>query len=163
MGYTYNKTQSLKIELLSDSRCVNWAGVVLDARNEGFTTGWIGYLSCWVYSPKVHDFVNILPPVTFTEQGEYKILRNIGSGVEGVVVDAEPIVDWRKGETHYSPHRFLISIYKQNAKGYYQEIGSYRTAGKYPSLDAIEEVDVIIPELDKIKRFILSKQKRQKR
>jgi hypothetical protein len=161
-GYTYDRTASLKIKRLCDRHCAHDYGLVLDARNEGFTTGWAGSLSCWVYDRKSRDFVNILPVVGFTEQGEYKILRNLGNGMEAVVVEANHIMDWQK-ETHYAPHRYVISIYKQNAKGYYEKIGYYKTTARYPSLDDVDSVHVIIPELDKIRRFILSKKKKQSR
>jgi hypothetical protein len=161
-GYTFQRAESLKLKPLCAHDCVHPYGLVLDARNESFVQGWLGFLSCWVYDPKSRDFVNIFPPIGFTDEGEYMIFRSLGRGIEAVVVEANSIMDWKK-ETHYGPHKFRISIYKQSAEGYYGEIGSYKTTNKYPSLDDVGSVNVITPELDRIKRFILSKEKKQKR
>jgi hypothetical protein len=160
-GFPYERTTSLKIERLCDRGCPIGSGLVLDARNEGFMTGWLGGLSCWIYDKKSRDFVNILPPVRFTEEGECKIIRGLGSGINGVIVEANPLSDWHK-EGRFGPHRYLIVIYKQDARGYYKEIGHYKTKDKYLSLDNVESVYVIIPELEKIKHLILSTEKKQK-
>lgn len=160
-GYPCDTTRSLKVLSLCDIKgCANTCGLLLDAEDQSPGAGWVGSLSCWVYEPKLHDFVNILPPVLFSDQGEYKIFRNLGNGIHGVIVKANELADWAK-EGRYGRHRYLISVYMQNAKGYCKKIGDFRTAIKYPSLDE-DEVDVIIPELDKVKHLILSKQKRHK-
>jgi len=161
-GYPFDTTQSLKVESLCEKGCKNGIGLILEARDQFPYLGWVDSLWCWVYSPKVNDFVNILPPMLTSDQGEYKIFPNLGDGIQGVIVKADEIANWQK-EGRFGHHRYRVSIYMQGADGYYKKIGDYKTAVKYPSFDDTDEINVIIPELDKIKHLILSKQKKHKR
>ena len=161
-GYPFDSTQHLKVESLCEKGCKNSIGLILEARDQFPLSGWVESLWCWVYSPKLHDFVNILPPMLFSDQGEYKIFPNLGNGIQGVIVNANELANWPK-EGRYGHHRYLITIYMQGADGYYRKISHYETAVKYPSFDDADEINVIIPELGRIKHLILSKQKKHKK
>lgn len=155
--YGYDIAKDLRIMQLCKD-CDHRSGLLLHARNEGFTVGHINALSIWTYDYTKERFVNILPVFKFIEQGEYKIIPYMKGGIEGIIVEANPIIVWGK-ETRYGPHRFLIGIFQLGPDGYYKKVGYYETKKKYPSLDDVSKVNVIIPEMKNIRTFILQKTK----
>ena len=58
---------------------------------------------------------------------------------------------WETGETHFAPHHFDITVYKLKAdRRSYTKVRTYRTAAKYPSLDDVDTINVIGPEMAEI-------------
>ena len=122
---------------------------------ENHTEGGSGYLrliTLWTYSILDKKFVNLLPLIQITEQGEYRLLT-AKEGIEGLFVTADYI--WGENETHFSPHRYKINIYFFNdGKKSYNLRKEYITKSKYKSLDDVERINVIMPELNKIKELL---------
>ena len=55
--------------------------------------------------------------------------------------------NWGSGETHFSKHRFFVSVYSfDSALHVYSLCDKYRTVGKYPSFDEVDVINVLEPE-----------------
>ena len=157
--YTYDTAGDLKLVRIC-THCASTHGLLLEARNSGFDTGSISNISIWTYDQDQDSFVDALKgSIAFQidEQGEYQVFSS--RELEGVIVRAQAMIDYGE-ETRYSAHRFAIYIYKLNKKGKYEYIGSYKTKKKYRSLDDVETVSVIKPELRTIINFIKHRNKR---
>ena len=64
----------------------------------------------------------------------------------------------RAGETHFSGHRFFITVYSFDpALHIYSLRDKYLTSGKYASLDEVDVISVLEPEREEI----LARLKRQ--
>jgi hypothetical protein len=153
--YTYDTAADFKIIRLCN-HCKSEYGFLLEAQNTGFDSGRISKVSIWVYDENKSTFIDILRGTdTFhiNEQGEYKIFSSLSKKFEGLIVRAEAIFNYVE-ETRYSPHRFRIHVYKLNDLLKLTYIGSYETIKKYKSLDEVQSVNVINPEIKKIIKFI---------
>jgi hypothetical protein len=150
--YNFQYVKKLSLEpLFKNKEPLNANLFITEYHYEG-GSGSLNYLTLWVYKRETKEFVNIVPKVLFTEQGEYRLFSK-EKGVEGILVIADYV--WGDGETHFSQHRYKIEIYKfvNNSKSFvlYKE---YTTKSKYTSLDETDEINVIMPELKKIKKLI---------
>jgi len=108
----------------------------------GGGSGVLDQVSFWQYDKNTDSFSQA-GLVTLTEQSEYKLF-----GQELVTANAR----WGEGETHFSPHRFDIEVYKYTPNGGYTKLFGYLTAKKYPSLDDTDKIDVISHEMPEIKK-----------
>ncbi len=73
----------------------------------------------------------------------------------GHIITADAVWDLAAGETHFARHRFAITVRQfDRTSGFYNDILQYVTSNKYPSLDEVDKIDVIQPELPKIQRVV---------
>jgi len=100
----------------------------------------LNQLSFWRYDTLTDSFLQA-GLVTFTEQGEYKL-------IDGMLIIAD--ARWGDGETHFEPHYFDITVYRYVLDSGYEKIFSYLTAKKYPGLNDVNNIDVISHEIPKI-------------
>lgn len=112
------------------------------AEFSGGGSGTLRQISFWRYE-KATDSFSQAGLVTLTEQGEYKL-------VDRVLITAD--ARWGEGESHFSPHRFDITVYRYAPGSGYAKAFSYLTDKKYPSLDDTDTIDVISYELPEIKK-----------
>jgi hypothetical protein len=99
---------------------------------------------------------NLLPVVQLTEQGEHAIWQLPSISPMPVLVTAEYV--WGKGETHFEQHLFEIRAYLYDlASQSYAEKIMYRTSRRYPSLDEVDQVNVLTPERNEILRQLEAK------
>jgi len=115
-------------------------------------SGALHLMTLWVFDENAKEFANILPEITFSELGEYKILQGVGDALDGTLV----VADWtyEEGEGHFSPHKYRITIYQYDQTDKRFELrGEYCTKTKY----AEEPVNVISQEIENIQESILSK------
>jgi hypothetical protein len=108
-------------------------------------------ITIWIYDNKSKMFINILPTICISEQGEYKMLKSKQND-ENILV----VADYRaERETHFAPHKYKISIYQFNSeKMTFKNIGEYTTKKKYKSLDDVDKINIINPETKNIQKFI---------
>jgi hypothetical protein len=99
---------------------------------------------------------NLLPVVKLTEQGEHAIWQLPSISPMPVLVTADYV--WGKGETHFAQHLFEISAYLYDlaSQSYAGKI-RYRTSHRYPSLDEVDQVNVLTPERAEILRQLEAK------
>jgi hypothetical protein len=92
---------------------------------------------------------NLLTDVTFGNQSEYRFL-NVAT-ISDMPLLAIADASWGAGETHFSKHRFTVTIYSYDAKlNYYGLRDQYLTSGKYPSFDEVDVINVLEPEREEI-------------
>lgn len=90
---------------------------------------------------------NLLPEVKISNQSEYRLWNLPNISAMPVVVTADFIWDFDKGETHFAHHRYCITsfVYDKQA-GRYLQRDQYVTGKKYPGLDDADEIKVLEPE-----------------
>jgi hypothetical protein len=87
-------------------------------------------------------WLNLLPDVTITNQGEFKLWQESSVSAEALFATVDAVLG--EGESHFSPHRFSISAYAFNSStGHYDLRDRFVTEKKYPSLDDIDKIDVL--------------------
>jgi hypothetical protein len=97
--------------------------------------------------------INILPQVRLTNQSEYKLWTLQSGESLPAIATADFVWDIKAGETHFSDHVYEIAVYAYDrSSGGYSERLRYRTAKKYPGLDAAEELRVLEGEKPEILR-----------
>ena len=150
-GPTFQHLVELKT-LCLQAKPVQRMGVLLQAKNEGYGLGLastgLNYASVWAYNPKRARFETVLQPVSYSDQGEFQILPGTGNPSIPLAVVADFV--WGDGESRYGRHHFLITLYQLKAQGLYEYATRYTTQDTYPSLDEVEEIDVISHELSAI-------------
>jgi hypothetical protein len=100
---------------------------------------------------------NLFPSIVVSEQSEHQFIYRQVSSDMPIFAVADYL--WSDGETHFSRHRFTISVYTYGKNvPYYQLRDQYVTAKKYPSLDEADAIVVIAHE----KPEILARLARQK-
>jgi hypothetical protein len=128
-------------------------GVLFVSLSHHGGSGGLSLITLWVFNEQAKKFVNILPVVTITNLGEYKILHDRGDELDGTLVIADFI--WAKGEAHFDEHKYEIRVYRYNRDAnIFEKVGSFVTEDKYP--DTEEKYDIIRHEMKKIE-YILSK------
>jgi hypothetical protein len=99
---------------------------------------------------------NLLPVVQLTEQGDRAIWQLPSVSPMPVLLTADYV--WGKGETHFEQHLFEIRAYLYDSTSQtYEEKLRYRTSHRYPSLDEVDHVNVLIPERAEILRRLGTK------
>jgi hypothetical protein len=117
----------------------------------GGGSGSLKLITFWLYRNDNNSYEKVLPPITVTEQSEYRLLKNKKGN--SVFVTADYI--WGDKETHFSPHRFKIKIYNfYAAQKAFVIAKEYITKRVYKSLDDVDMINVISPEFGKIKKYI---------
>jgi hypothetical protein len=150
--YAFQSVEALSVEQVFQVNGSESA-ILFVARFSGGGSGSLRLLSLWKQVGTNQTLTNILPRVLLTEQGEYKILPVTKNGHHGVFVTADYRLD--RDESHFSPHHFDISIYQLSAgRDAFAKIGSYETTKKYPSLDDVDEIQVITFEMVEIERWL---------
>ena len=129
-------------------------GVMFVAISSYGGSGWSRRISIWTYSGEKESFINILPSLDISNQGEYRLFPKMKNGLEGILVAADAIVNLNQGESHFSPHKYAIKIYQLGKSGTFKLAGEYVTKIKYPSLDDTSPIDVIGPELQNIEEYL---------
>lgn len=130
--------------------------VLFEAEYSGEGSGSLNLITLWIYDVSSKEFINILPLIQITEQGEYQLLT-AKDGLAGVFITADYIWDV-VNETHFSPHKYEIKIYLfDNKKKTYVFKEEYTTKSKYKSLNDVDHIDVIVPEIKKIKSLLKKK------
>jgi hypothetical protein len=89
-------------------------GLLFIARFHGGGSGTRSLITLWVYDEDAKKFVNILPEITISELGAYKLLVESNGGIDGVLVVADYM--WGEKETHWDPHRYSVKIYQYDQK-----------------------------------------------
>ena len=116
-------------------------------------SGALSLITLWVFNEQATKFVNILPVVTITNLGGYKILHHRDDRLDGTLVIADFI--WAEGEAHFDKHKYEIRVYRYNKDAnIFEEVDSFVTEEKYP--DTEEKYNIIRHEMKKIEN-ILSK------
>ncbi len=92
-------------------------------------------------------YQNLLPEVEVTNQSEYRLWNFPRISAMPILVTADFIWDFDKGETHFAHHRYNITsfVYDKQA-GRYLQRDQYVTGKKYPGLDDADEIKVLEPE-----------------
>ncbi len=108
-------------------------------------SGWLRDYSLLVV--RNGDFVNLLPHVRVSNQSDLVIWKRPDLSIYPILVTADFIWSSDQNETHFSSHFYRIDIYlyDPSSKQYKQKL-TYKTARKYPSLDAGKGINVIKPE-----------------
>jgi hypothetical protein len=155
-GKTVYKFQSVKdlllVSLLIDGQPSD-AVLFHSEHNPDGGSGSLQYLTLWLYRPETKKFVNVLPKVFSTEQGECKFFTRTRGPEEGVLVTADFI--WGDDETHFARHRYKLEIYKFDPhRKTYALYKEYETKTKYASLDETDKINVITPELRNIRALL---------
>jgi hypothetical protein len=137
-----------KVELLSKN--IAKQALLFIAEHSGGGSGSLKLITFWLPDIENGSMERLLPLIAITEQGEYRLLK--GKKGQSVLVTADYI--WGDGETHFSPHKFKIKIYHfSQAQKAFVLRNEYTTGRTYKSLDDADEIDVITPELDYIKKY----------
>jgi hypothetical protein len=148
MRYPPQFVEALSIErILPDAE--NSSAVLFVAKFNAVGSGSARWITLWGQEGSPSTLGNKLPHVVISEQGEYRILPRTSKGHRGVFVTA----DYRRvgEESHFATHHFDITIYKlRGDRRAYTKVRTYRTAAKYPSLDDVDAVNVIGPEMAEI-------------
>lgn len=129
------------------------AGVVFIAKHHGQTLGKTLYVSIWTFDKQTGSFINLLPKVSLSDQSEYKIYPSFGKRGEAILITADRIWNSNK-ETLYGRHKFEVKIFKLDGFKGYKLHHKYITKKKYPSYDEVENIEVIGPELNSIKKLL---------
>lgn len=88
--------------------------VLFSATFSGGGSGASRLLTLWVYRKECGQYVNIMPEITITNLGEFKLLRKREDGCDGVLAIADYV--YGPGELHYSPHKYRIKLYRYSDK-----------------------------------------------
>jgi hypothetical protein len=104
--------------------------------------GLVTQVRFWRYDTPADRFVPA-GSIDFSEQGEYQMTK------DGLLITADAKV--RAGETHFSPHHFIIKVYRYESSNGFVNALSYTTQNRYPSLDDTDRIDVISHELSEIR------------
>jgi hypothetical protein len=108
-------------------------------------------ITLWSYDEKRTRFVNILPEITISELGEFKLFpeEELTPGRTLIVANCM----WGKDETRHDPHYYGIRIYQEyRMVKSFKMIAEYVTKEKYHALDDADKV--INPEMKNIKKAI---------
>jgi len=133
--------------------------VLFTAEFFGGGSGSLKLITLWSFNNKENNFINLLPPVAITEQGEYQFFINLKDNIGCLFIKADYI--FGDDETHFSPHRYRIKIYRYSKKtNSFKFVNKYETKVKYKSLNDVDEISVIKYEKKKILDLILSKKRR---
>jgi hypothetical protein len=131
-------------------------GVLFVPMFSGGGSGTLSLITLWVFNEQKKRFENILPLITITNLGEYKILHGKGDQLDGTLVVADFV--WEEGESHFEPHKYDITIYRYNqGDDLFERVGDYVTDKKYEGLDDADNIDVIRHEMKNIEKMIGSK------
>ena len=128
-------------------------GVLIVANHSGTQDGLLS-LSVWVYRQGEDRFSIATPPLlVLTWQSDYRVLSKTGQVLKGLLVTANRFWNAGDGERLFAPHRFMVRIYAYDIEHrFYRPLAEYLTARKYKSLDDVEAIDVIVPEMKEILR-----------
>jgi hypothetical protein len=150
--YNFQYVKKLSLEPLLKNKEPSNANLFITEYHYEGGSGSLNFLTLWVYKKETKEFVNIVPKILFTEQGEYRLFTK-EKGFDEILVTADYI--WGDNETHFSQHRYKIKIYKfdNNSKSFILH-KEYTTKSKYKSLDETDEINVIMPELKNIKALL---------
>jgi hypothetical protein len=100
---------------------------------------------------------NVLPVVQLTEQSDHAVWQLSSVSSMPVLLTADFV--WGKNETHFEPHHFEVRAYLyDSAKQIYVEKMSYQTSRRYPSLDQVSQIKVLVPEQSEILRRLNAKE-----
>ncbi|MGB6064551.1 MAG: hypothetical protein WBG50_07060 [Desulfomonilaceae bacterium] len=126
-------------------------GVLFVPMFSGGGSGTLNLITLWVFSEQMKKFVNILPVITITNLGQYKILHDRQDQLDGTLVIADFI--WKEGETHFDPHQYEINIYKYNQEHrLFEMVGSFVTKDTYPEVEG--EYDIVSHEIENIENLV---------
>lgn len=99
------------------------------------------------------SITNLLPYVAVTNQSDRAMWQLPEMSPLPILVTADFLWDFGSGETHLSKHFYQIHAYRYDAsQDRYVEALSYKTAKRYPGLDDVERVRVLVPEREEIVR-----------
>lgn len=127
-GYTFVKEFSL-VSLFANKK-PQYALLFVTQRGTGVSV--VGnFVTLWAYREKEHQFVNILPPLTYEDTlSQFLLLSTIRPDMEGLIAVADYVTS--KGEAHYDWHRYKISLYRYNEKaGVFKHLDSFVTRRRY--------------------------------
>jgi hypothetical protein len=129
-------------------------GVLFVSVSHGGGSGALSLITLWVFNEEPNKFVNILPVLTISNLGEYKILHDQGDRLDGTLILADFI--WEEGEAHFDKHKYEIRVYRYNHQiNLYEKVGSFVTDDKYP--DTEDQYDIIRYEMKKIEDLLSKK------
>lgn len=90
---------------------------------------------------------NLLPEVKVSNQSEYRFWNLPNVSAMPVLVTADFVWDFDKGETHFAHHRYRITSFVYDKQtGRYVQRDKFVTVKKYPGLDEVDELKVLEPE-----------------
>jgi hypothetical protein len=93
------------------------------------------------------EFVNLLPVVQLTNQGEYQVWSLPQISSLPVLTTADFVWDFKAQETNFAPHRYSVYAYAFDPKTRrYLERAHYLTAKKYTGLDDSDSIRVLNAE-----------------
>lgn len=144
LGYAYQQVKELSV--ISKPHLVKFV-----AEFSAGGSGWLDQISFWQYE-KATDSFQKAGLITLTEQGEYKLFDS--GKMAGLLVTADAHLGEK--ETHFSRHRFYITIYRYKKGDGFEQTYGYLTEKKYPSFDNVEKIDVISHEIARIKKRLLA-------
>jgi hypothetical protein len=107
------------------------------SRFSGGGSGTLTEIAFWRYDSN-HDQFKKAGTILLTEQGEYRLEKNL-------LLTADYL--WGDDETHFSFHRFKINAYRYAPDTGFKKILTYTTENTYPSLDRVDQMDVLSHEL----------------
>jgi hypothetical protein len=98
---------------------------------------------------KGKNLSNLLLDVTFGDQSEHHFM-NVAT-ISDMPLLAIADASWGAGETHFSKHRFMVTVYSYDpALNYYGLRDKFLTSAKYPSFDEVDVINVLEPEREEI-------------
>jgi hypothetical protein len=146
--YSFQTVSSLYVTTLYDRR-EPLQGLIFISNYLGGGSGSLSLATIWVYDEDNEAFTNILPPdAIYTEQGDGRLVH-INPHVPAFIIAK---CDWSKGEKHFDPHQYWLSIYKYNELlNKFQLVKEIRTRRKYDRSGDPKMDDVIKNELTNIR------------
>jgi len=116
----------------------------------GGGSGYAEQVSLWLFNPTSQYWDSALV-ISTNEMGQYKLLSS--GALAGTVITADPIWAFDEGESHFSAHRYEISVYRFKAQDYAKML-TYRTKQKYNDEEDEKTSDVIAGELTNIRSIL---------
>ena len=120
------------------------------------------FMSLWLYDKAVQRFRNILPAkMRVPALGAYKFFPSLQGKIVLIIayptrlIDYDAAIDDPKRETIWSPHHYVVDIYRYASDKGFFKTRSFKTTRKYDPED--DERTLIDSEMETIKRLLKDK------
>lgn len=128
----------------------NTKAVTFQAEFWGGGSGLAEQISLWLFDP-VSNFWSQALVISTNESGQYKFISS--GALAGNVITADPVWDFDEGESHFSAHRYEMTVYRFKAQDY-AKILTYQTKKKYNDEQDEKIRDIIASELSNVRSLL---------